>query len=146
MSLAAWPSPAESKEPILDKAPSPSLDDGVVELDYQHGTTGCEVSRERYEAGYRSVQVYRSLFRQAGSRERGVSVLPNPGYTAMAVAGDLVMLRRRAFPFLPAVSPRLGAFTWWALRAVSPVSFRLIPKWLAVPGSDGPAYRTISSG
>ena len=90
-------------------------------------------TRGEYQAIYRSVEVYRALFRDVGALR--VDVRRNYGYTYMETAVELVELRRRYVRLLPHTSPFLGALTWWSLRASSPVWFGLLPRmpaWLRV--------------
>ncbi len=90
----------------------------------------------RYQAIYRTVAHYRELFSAAGFS--AVSVRRNDGYTAMSVAADLVVARRRVLP-LPALGARLGgALTWWGLRASAPISFGALPRVLEQLDVDWP--------
>ncbi len=97
---------------------------------------GYERPQGAYQAIYRSVDVYRSLFREAGLP--GVIVRRNQGYTRMEIAVELVELRRRRVPILPHTSPFLGALTWRLLRVSSPVSFGLLPRAFARLGVRWP--------
>lgn len=97
---------------------------------------GYERPEGEYQAIYRSVDTYRTLFREAGLP--GVIVRRNQGYTRMEIAVELVELRRRRVPILPHSSPFLGALTWRLLRASSPVSFGLLPRVFARPGVRWP--------
>jgi hypothetical protein len=54
----------------------------------------------------------------------------NYAYTNLVTAEELVTLRRKWLPFLPADSPTLGALTWWALRGTRPISFQALPRLL----------------
>ena len=83
-------------------------------------------SRGDYQAVYRSVSLYQDLFREAGFSTS--EVLRNYGYTSMEVAVELVERRRKTLRFLPAQSPFLGALTWYSLRAITPLSFWLLPR------------------
>lgn len=95
--------------------------------------SGSEPTAGEYRAIYRSVDVYRTLFRDAGMSR--VDVRRNYAYTYMEIATELVEMRRRHMPLLPHTSPFLGALTWWSLRVASPVCFGLLPRvstWLGV--------------
>ena len=59
-----------------------------------------------------------------------MQVRRNLGYTSMEIAIELVEMRRRWLPFLPASSQWLGALTWWPLRMTAPLSFRRLPRGL----------------
>lgn len=104
-------------------------DGGRIILRESTGADSYERPQGEYQAIYRSVDVYRTLFREAGLS--GVIVRRNHGYTHMETAVELVELRRHRLPMLPHTSPFLGALTWWLLRASSPVSFGLLPRVLA---------------
>ncbi len=97
---------------------------------------GSTASQGEYQAVYRSVPLYRNLFQAAGFFSPDVR--RNRAYTAMEVAVELVELRRRTLPFLPAESPALGALTWWALRCAAPVTFRLVPWLVSAIGLNWP--------
>jgi len=99
---------------------------GAIILRESTVRSGLSTAQGDYQAVYRSVDRYRALFAEAGFTA-GASVRPNDGYTAMVVAGELVVARRRFLPILPRVSPILGSVTWWGLRAIAPLSFRLLP-------------------
>jgi SAM-dependent methyltransferase len=88
---------------------------------------GTRRAEGRYQAIYRSVARYRELFSAAGYDT--VSVKRNAAYTAMSVAADLVVARRRLFSLPAAGSRAAAALTWWGLRAVAPASFVALP-WL----------------
>jgi trans-aconitate methyltransferase len=90
---------------------------------------GYEQPQGEYQAIYRSVDLYRTLFREAGLSR--VDVRRNYAYSYMEIAVELVELRRRYLKMLPHTSPFLGALTWWSLRAASPVCFGLLPRVLA---------------
>ncbi len=90
---------------------------------------GVFLARGEYQAVYRSVSMYRQLFKDAGLC--GVEVRRNYGYASMVTAEELVDLRRRWLPFLPKDSPALGSLTWWALRVTAPVSFWALPRLLS---------------
>jgi trans-aconitate methyltransferase len=95
--------------------------------------SGSERTEGEYRAIYRSVDVYRTLFRDAGMSR--VDVRRNYAYTYMEIAAELVEMRRRHLRFLPHTSPFLGALTWWSLQVASPVCFGLLPRastWLGV--------------
>ena len=79
-----------------------------------------------YQATYRSVSLYRDLFREAGFLTS--EFRRNYGYTCMEVAVELVEMRRKSLRFLPKESPFLGALTWYALRGMAPLSFWLLPR------------------
>lgn len=98
--------------------------------------TGRTASEGEYQAVYRSVPTYQDLFREAGFS--AAEVRRNHAYTAMEVAVELVELRRRKLPFLPADSPALGALTWWSLRCMAPVTFRLLPRLVSAIGPTWP--------
>jgi SAM-dependent methyltransferase len=82
----------------------------------------------RYQAIYRSVAHYRELFSAAGFSD--VSVRRNDGYTAMSVAADLVVARRRLLPLSARGARLAGALTWWGLRGCAPISFGAMPRLL----------------
>ncbi len=98
--------------------------------------TGRTASQGKYQAVYRSVPIYQGLFREAGFS--AADVRRNHAYTAMEVAVELVELRRRKLPFLPADSPALGALTWWSLRCMAPITFRLLPRLVSAIGPTWP--------
>ena len=104
-------------------------DGGRVVLRETTVADGCERTQGEYQAIYRRVDVYRTLFREAGLSRVGIR--RNFGYTYMETAVELVELRRRYLRMLPHTSPFLGALTWWLLRASSPVCFGLVPRALA---------------
>ena len=83
-----------------------------------------------YQVIYRSVEVYRRLFDEAGIS--GVEVCGNPGYTSLIIAEEMVDFRRKIFPFLPQQSLLLGSVTWRLLRACTPLSFWALPKTLSL--------------
>jgi trans-aconitate methyltransferase len=94
---------------------------------------GSECTEGAYRAIYRSVDVYRALFLDAGISR--VDVRRNHAYTDMEIAVELVEMRRRHLRVLPHTSPFLGALTWWSLRVASPACFRILPRagaWLGV--------------
>jgi hypothetical protein len=90
---------------------------------------GILLATGEYQAVYRSVDLYHKLFQEAGIPS--VEVRPNPGYTSMVIAEEMVDLRRRWLPFLPKDSPLLGYVTWSVLRAASPLAFWALPQALS---------------
>ena len=97
---------------------------------------GVSLSQGDYQALYRSVNLYHQLFDGAGAFH--VEVRRNYGYTNLVTAEELVNLRRRWLPFLPADSTTLGALTWWALRGTTPISFWALPRILTQLGIPWP--------
>lgn len=97
---------------------------------------GVSLAQGDYQALYRSVNLYRQLFDDAGAFR--VEVRRNYGYTNLVTAEELVTLRRRWLPFLPADSTTLGALTWWALRGTTPISFWALPRILTQLGIPWP--------
>ena len=87
---------------------------------------GVYLAQGEYQAVYRSVNLYRELFDDAGPFR--VEVRRNYGYTNLVTAEELVSLRRKWLPFLPGESATLGALTWWALRGTTPISFWALPR------------------
>lgn len=87
---------------------------------------GKAAPKGKYHAVYRSVTLYRDLFREAGFFTP--ELRPNYAYTRMEVAVELVEARRRFLRFLPAQSNFLGALTWFMLRGTAPLSFQLLPR------------------
>ena len=85
--------------------------------------------RGDYQAVYRNVSLYQDLFREAGFPTS--EFRRNYAYTSMEVAVELVETRRKYLRFLPAQSPFLGAFTWYSLRAIAPLTFWLLPRVLS---------------
>ncbi len=85
--------------------------------------------RGDYQAVYRNVSLYQDLFREAGFPTS--EFRRNYAYTSMEVAVELVETRRKYLGFLPAQSPFLGAFTWYSLRAIAPLTFWLLPRVLS---------------
>ena len=85
--------------------------------------------RGDYQAVYRNVSLYQDLFREAGFPTS--EFRRNYAYTSMEVAVELVETRRKYVRFLPAQSPFLGAFTWYSLRAIAPLTFWLLPRFLS---------------
>ena len=106
---------------------------GRVVLRESTVASGSEWTEGDYRAIYRSVDVYRTLFLDAGVSR--VDARRNYAYTYMEIAVELVEMRRRYLRWLPHTSPFLGALTWWSLRVASPVCFGLLPRaaaWLGV--------------
>ena len=87
---------------------------------------GISLSQGKYQAVYRSTDLYRQLFDKAGFSQ--TQLRRNYGYTNLVTAEELVNLRRKWFPFLPRNSQMLGSFTWWALRATTPISLWAMPR------------------
>ena len=87
---------------------------------------GVSLAQGEYQVLYRSVNLYRQLFDDAGPFR--VEVRRNYGYTNLVTAEELVSLRRKWLPFLPANSATLGTLTWWALRGTEPISFWALPR------------------
>jgi SAM-dependent methyltransferase len=87
---------------------------------------GVSLAQGEYQAVYRSVNLYRQLFDDAGPFR--VEVRRNYGYTNLVTAEELVSLRRKWLPFLPRESTTLGSLTWWALRGTTPISFWALPR------------------
>ncbi len=92
--------------------------------------------RGDYQAVYRSVSIYKDLFREVGFPT--FECRRNYAYTSMEVAVELVETRRKNLRFLPAQSPFLGAFTWYSLRAIAPLTFWLLPRVLSRLQIDWP--------
>jgi trans-aconitate methyltransferase len=109
---------------------------GRVVLRESTVASGSERTDGEYRAIYRSVDVYRKLFRDAGVSR--VEVRRNYAYTYMELAVELVEMRRRRLRLLPHTSPFLGALTWWSLRVASPVCFGLLPRASAWLGARWP--------
>ncbi len=84
------------------------------------------LAQGEYQAVYRSVNLYRQLFDDAGPFR--VEVRRNYGYTNLVTAEELVSLRRKWLPFLPSESTTLGSLTWWALSGTRPISFWALPR------------------
>jgi SAM-dependent methyltransferase len=97
---------------------------------------GVSLAQGDYQALYRSVNLYRQLFDDAGAFR--VEVRRNYGYTNLVTAEELVTLRRKWLPFLPADSATLGTLTWWALRGTTPISFLALPRILTQLGIPWP--------
>ena len=102
--------------------------DGVLMLRESTVVQRRRLAQGEYQAVYRTVADYRELIHRAGFTD--VHVRRNAGYTRMEIAVELVEMRRRWLPFLPADSPKLAALTWWSLRAAAPISFWGIPRVL----------------
>jgi SAM-dependent methyltransferase len=90
---------------------------------------GVSWAKGDYQAVYRSVSLYRQLFKDVGSLS--VEVRRNYGYTSMVTAEELVDLRRKWLPFLPKESTMFGTLTWWALRGTTPLSLWALPRVLS---------------
>ena len=86
-------------------------------------------ARGDYQAVYRNVSLYQTLFREAGFPTS--EFRRNYAYTSMEVAVELVETRRKYLRFLPAQSPFLGTLTWYSLRAIAPLTFWLLPRVLS---------------
>lgn len=97
---------------------------------------GVYLAQGEYQAVYRSVNLYRQLFDDAGPFR--VEVRRNYAYTNLVTAEELVSLRRKWLPFLPAESTTLGSLTWWALRGTTPVSFWALPRIFSKLGIPWP--------
>jgi SAM-dependent methyltransferase len=82
-----------------------------------------------YQAVYRNVGIYQELFQEAGFATS--EFRRNYAYTSMEVAVELVEIRRKTLPFLPAQSAFLGALTWYSLRATAPLTLFLLPRVLS---------------
>ena len=87
---------------------------------------GVYLAQGEYQAVYRSVDLYRRLFHDAGPFR--VEVRRNYAYTNLVTAEELVSLRRKWLPFLASESATLGFLTWWLLRGTSPLSFWALPR------------------
>ena len=90
---------------------------------------GMHLARGEYQAVYRSVELYRQLFEDAGFTPG--EVVPNSAYSNLLIAEELVDFRRKWLPFLPKESLLLGHVTWWGLRAITPISFWALPRALS---------------
>lgn len=97
---------------------------------------GVYLAQGEYQAVYRSVNLYRELFDDAGPFR--VEVRRNYGYTNLVTAEELVSLRRKWLPFLPAESTMLGSLTWWLLRGTRPISFWALPRIFSQLGIPWP--------
>lgn len=97
---------------------------------------GVYLAQGEYQAVYRSVNLYRELFDDAGPFR--VEVRRNYGYTNLVTAEELVSLRRKWLPFLPAESTTLGSLTWWLLRGTRPISFWALPRIFSQLGIPWP--------
>jgi SAM-dependent methyltransferase len=83
----------------------------------------------KYQAIYRSVDLYHDLFQRAGILCR--EVRQNSGYNDMVIAEGVVDFRRKWLSFLPKDSIFWGSLTWWALKGITPISFWASPKILS---------------
>ena len=79
--------------------------DGSMILRESTVPKGRSIVQGEYQAVYRSPSVYRTLFLEAGFNSS--EVRRNYGYNAMVTGEEMVDLRRRWMPFLPAESPFL---------------------------------------
>ena len=104
-------------------------DGGSIILRESTVRTGVFLAEGEYQAVYRSVDLYRQLFQEAGIA--GVEVQQNPGYSDIVIAEEMVDFRRKWLPFLPKDSRLLGHVTWWALKCAAPISFWALPKVLS---------------
>jgi protein-L-isoaspartate O-methyltransferase len=111
---------------MLESLKSRLSDGGTIILRESTVRSGVLALKGDYQVVYRSVDVYRKLFDEAGID--AVEVRGNAGYTSMVIAENMVEFRRRLLPFLPKQSLLLGSLTWTALRAVAPVSFWALPQ------------------
>ncbi|MDA8793433.1 class I SAM-dependent methyltransferase [Bacteriovoracaceae bacterium] len=100
--------------------------DGVIMLRESTVNHGYFLSQGEYQAIYRSLDLYRQLFKRAGFTHSKVK--RNYGYTNLVTAEELVNLRRKRFPFLPYDSKTFDFATWYLLRGFSPISFWLLPR------------------
>jgi|LGVE01.1.fsa_nt_gb SAM-dependent methyltransferase len=114
---------------LLRSLKSRLIEGGAIILRESTVHQGVSLSQGKYQAVYRSVNLYRQLFDGAGSFR--VEVRRNYGYTNLVTAEELVNLRRRWLPFLPRDSATLGSLTWWALRGTTPISFWALPRMLS---------------
>lgn len=109
--------------------------------------TGELTASGEYQAIYRSVELYRQLFAQAGIAEP--EVRRNYAYNSMEIAIQLVEQRRR-LRILPKESRFLAALTWYALKGTAPVSLWLLPRLLSRLGVPWPSLQNhffrLSSG
>jgi trans-aconitate methyltransferase len=87
---------------------------------------GRRVRDGSYQAIYRSVAEYRTLFANAATLLQGVR--PNRGYERFEIAADLADL-------LPGPS---GAITWLTVRALTPLTFLLLPRVMDASGIEWP--------
>ncbi len=114
-------------------------DGGTIILRESTVHQGQFVSMGNYQAVYRSVNLYHQLLHKVSSFH--IEVRRNFGYTNLVTAEELVNLRRKWLPFLPANSTILGSLTWWVLRGTTPISFWLLPKMLTKLGIQWPGLQ-----
>jgi SAM-dependent methyltransferase len=103
--------------------------DGSIILRESTVHQGISLAQGKYQAIYRSVDLYLQLFEKSGFSQ--TQVRRNFGYSNLVTAEELVNLRRKCFPFLPQDSKGLGFLTWWMLRGFTPISFWLLPRFFS---------------
>ncbi len=111
---------------LLHSLKSRLSEGGAIILRESTVRQGVLTPKGEYQVVYRSIDVYRQLFDEAGIPD--VEVRRNFGYTCLAIAEEVIDLRRRWLPFLPKDSLLLGSVTWSALRAAAPISFWALPQ------------------
>ena len=114
---------------LLRSLKSRLSDGGTIILRESTVRRGMLALKGEYQVVYRSVDLYRKLFEEAGIFN--VEVRRNFGYTCLVIAEELVDLRRKWLPFLPKDSAFLGSLTWLVLRAATPFSFWALPQVLS---------------
>jgi len=121
---------------LLNSLKNRLVEGGTIILRESTVQHGVSLARGEYQAVYRSVNLYRQLFKGAGSFR--VEVRRNWGYTNLVTAEALVDLRRKWLPFLPRDFTLLGTLTWYTLRWTAPISFWLMPRILSKLGITWP--------
>jgi SAM-dependent methyltransferase len=114
-------------------------DKGTIILRESTAPKGVRVAEGEYQAVYRNVGLYTQLFEDAGLTV--AEVRRNFGYNSLVTAEELVTLRRKWLPFLPKASTALGAATWFALRATTPLTLWALPRALAKINTSWPTLQ-----
>lgn len=115
---------------LLGSLKSRLAEGGTIILRESTVREGLHQAVGEYQAVYRSVELYKKLFLEAGIPN--AEVRQNRGYASMIIAEETVDFRRKWLPFLPKNSFLLAYLTWWVLRVASPVSFWALPQGLAL--------------
>ena len=114
---------------LLQSLKSRLSERGTIILRESTVRDGILLAKGEYQAVYRSVDLYRKLFKEAGIPY--VEVRGNSGYTSIVIAEEMVDFRRKWLQFLPKDSQLLGSLTWTVLRGASPLTFRVLPQVLS---------------
>lgn len=95
---------------------------------------GRRIASGEYQAIYRTVESYRELCARGGARVSEIRL--NKGYESFEIGADIADLARH-LPLLGG-STGLSAAIWYALKATSPLSFGLLPRFVTLLGIEWP--------